>query len=155
MTGTPKVKLIDVYAVPYREELLYKLLKERDSTSNISHSKMPGMGDHVRFIESKPYALWFFIVVDAVVGAMYLTHNNEIGIQILKEHRRKRYAIAAIKKFVEEITPLPGIPSVRAKEFCANIAPHNEPAKALFEKSGFTIRQWTYHLHNVENHKDT
>ena len=40
---------------------LYDLLKTRDSLANISHKKMPSYDEHVNFILSNPYTIWYTI----------------------------------------------------------------------------------------------
>lgn len=127
------VTLTSVYDRPDRAQLLYKLLSERDETVSISHKRMPCWGDHVRFIESKPYAAWYFIGDE--VGACYLSKQNEIGIFIFREHRGKGYGRAAIEALMEKHG---------RRRYLANINPRNESSAALFAKLGFNLCQHTY-----------
>jgi len=41
---------------------LYNQLKERDSTVNISHKKMPTYSEHSKFILSNTYSKWYIIM---------------------------------------------------------------------------------------------
>jgi hypothetical protein len=56
------MNLISIYERPDRALVLHQLLEERDESANISHKAMPSWDDHVRFVESKPYQAWYFIV---------------------------------------------------------------------------------------------
>ena len=42
-------------------KFLFELLKERDPRTNISHKKMPSYDEHVNFILSNPYVIWYII----------------------------------------------------------------------------------------------
>lgn len=133
------MRLVDVYtdlhtAIP----LLYQLLQEREPQQSISHRKMPTYREHEDFVCSVPYMDWRLIVDDREpVGAVYLTKRREIGIAVLKSHRRKGLATQALQQLMKEH---PG-------EILANINPANEPSIALFRSLGFdgpvqiTLRQ--------------
>ncbi len=133
-----------MYSVNYREEILYKLLKERDETSSISHKRLPGMREHVEFVASKPYRDWCFITAEeGIVGTVYCTHNNEIGLQILREHRRKGYGLCTIH-LLSYWRPEDAIPSIRAGEFLFSVKPGNKAGIGLLQKAGLKLRQITY-----------
>ena len=59
MTEKKVSELIPVSKSDFR--FLYDLLKERTSSTNISHKKMPTYKEHVKFVNSKPYAKWYVI----------------------------------------------------------------------------------------------
>ena len=60
---------------------LFNLLKERSSTENISHKKMPTYNEHKKFVKSKPYSRWYIVVhSNKKIGSVYLSKNAEIGI---------------------------------------------------------------------------
>lgn len=128
-------------------DLTWKLLLERPEEANISHSGMPSMEQHWKFVLHSPYRVWYAILnQDQVkIGTILLTWRNEIGVAILKEHQRKGYAEAAIKQLMEMRKPADGIPGERSGHFLANVAPTNEASIALFNKLGKVI-QWTYRL---------
>ena len=72
-------------------QFLYGLLKERESTVNISHKKMPTYTQHIKFIESKPYSKWYIIRLgNQKIGSAYLSKQNEIGIFITKNMHKKK-----------------------------------------------------------------
>lgn len=134
-----EIKLTPVTAQHYN--FLYDMLKERDTKINISHKEIPAYEDHVKFVQSCPYAAWYIILSDnAPIGNIYLTRNNEIGIFILKAWQRKGVA----KKAIQELMRL------HPREcFLANINPKNKKSQLLFNKLGFKLIQETYKFENV------
>ena len=126
---------------------LYDLLAQRRPEVNISHKEMPSFAQHEAFCASKPYAGWWLIVLaadggdtryfDTPVGACYITHMGEIGIQISSGHQRKGYACTALNTLLE---------MHKGRRLLANIAPGNEPSRKLFENFGFKLIQHTYSL---------
>jgi RimJ/RimL family protein N-acetyltransferase len=130
------MNLISVHERPDRAELLYALLKERDSTVNISHRGMPCWGDHIRFIESKPYEAWYFVMDgNDVAGACYLSKQNEIGIFIFEKHRGAKLGRQAVQKLMQ----LHG-----KRRYLANMNPRNDRSRLLFTGLGFKPVQHTY-----------
>jgi RimJ/RimL family protein N-acetyltransferase len=120
-------------------KILWRLLEERDESVNISHKGMPTYRAHCKFVNSRPYKAWYFIVVDnEVVGSCYLTKNNEIGIQIFAAHQGNGYAETAVSCLM----------SLHGKElrYLANINPRNGKSRAMFEKLGFRHIQDTLEL---------
>ena len=59
-----KVKLIKVNNIKSHILILYKILKERDRRSNISHKKIPTLEDHKIFINAFPYSNVLITVVN-------------------------------------------------------------------------------------------
>lgn len=128
-------------------ELLYNLMAERDGSVNISHRHMPTKDQHIKFVESRPYRFWMLVVVEEEpVGAVYLTHMNEIGVFILDAHKGKGYGMQAVSMLLGERKPLPAIPGKRNGHFLANVSPKNEHSKRLFQRLGFTQISETYEL---------
>ncbi len=125
-----------MYGRPDRHKLLYQLLDERDETINISHRQMPSFGDHVRFVEGRPYADWNFICVgDELVGAIYLSRADEIGIFMFGKFRGMGYGRRAIIALMDKHG---------RRRYLANVNPRNDPSRALFVSLGFTVCQHTY-----------
>jgi len=90
---------------------------------------MPTRSEHEAFVRSRPYPHWYLIWADVyIVGAVYLTTQDEIGIGILRAFRRHGYASEAIALLLRKH---PG------KRFLANINPLNTKSVALFQKLGF------------------
>lgn len=131
------MNLISVYKRPDRHDILWRLLLERDETINISHKKMPGWCQHVAFVESKPYKVWFFICDPGPVGACYLSKQNEIGIHVFRASQGRGYGPRAVDEIIR--THGPG-------RYLANINPRNERSAALFANLGFKLCQHTYAL---------
>lgn len=124
---------------------LYHLLKEREPGESITHDKMPTFDEHAAFVKSRPYRRWYVLSVGIqCVGSCLLTHNNEIGITIAKEYRRKGYAREALTILMRLADPLPASASVRNGHFIANVNPANEASIKLFAKLGFRHIQNTY-----------
>ena len=141
------MRLIKVESTSEHLKTLYRLLSERPPHANISHSSMPSYEEHVMFVNTDPYFKWYMISVDdELVGSVYLTWQNEIGISILKEYNGNGYATDALELFIATHEPLGGVPSNRAGSFIAHIAPENERSKALFERLGFVHVSDTYRL---------
>ena len=80
------------------------------------------------------------------MGYVSATHINEIGVVILKAHRRKGYAMAAVKGLMEMHKPHKARPSVINGHWLANVNPVNAPSRALFEELGGRLIQVTYEL---------
>ena len=109
--------------------LLYDLLAERKPHESISHKGMPTRAEHVLFVTGNPYWSWYILTERGKrVGAIYLTWHKEVGIGILRAHRRKGYAEQALKRLMRKH---PG-------RLLANINPKNKASIALFRKLGFT-----------------
>ena len=142
------ISLRNIYAVPDEWHFLYQLLLERPESARISHHDLPTYLAHLAFVESRPYRAWFFIQRDdlKLVGQIYLTWLNEIGVAITHSHQRHGYAEAAIKLLMQTEKPLPAKPGTRNGNFLANVAPTNYISQALFEKLGGRVIQHTYEL---------
>ena len=140
------IEFVDAYQEPYAKNFLYVLIRERmlEPDTNIS-ATMPTWQEHVEFVDSKPYPLWFLLSNGReFVGYVSLTNRNEIGIVILKEHRKKGYGSSAVKKLMDEYDLFPPIPSERVGKFIANINPLNTKSIEMFERLGFKHIQNTY-----------
>lgn len=112
------------------ERHLFQLLLEKEKFESISHQHMPNFDKHVAFVRSKPYKYWWVIYDDKeCVGALYLSHGNEIGIFIYKEHRRQGYA----KRILGYL-----IGTLKLSDcYFANINADNEKSIQLFTQMGF------------------
>lgn len=145
------MKLEKISKVPKADQILYKLIEERsteqDDYTNISHRKVPTWAAHKAFIASNPYRYWFLINVgDVYIGSLSVTYNNEIGIVLFRSNRGRGFGTRAVRKLMDEYTPLKAIPSKRPGHWVANINPKNVPSIGLFEKLGARHIQNTYAL---------
>lgn len=130
------MNLFDVY-VPENLAVmdLYDLLGERTEQESISHKEMPSYEQHCKFVESMPYPYWHMIEEgSAIVGSIYLTVKDEIGLFIFNAHKGKGYGKAAINLLMEMYP---------RDRYLANINPNNEASKAFFSGLGFTTLQET------------
>lgn len=115
--------------------VLYTLLAERTPEQAISHKKMPTKEEHVAFVRSLPYKVWYLLIVEGdYVGSAYLTKANELGIFIFSEKKGHGYADSAIKQIMKRFSP----------PFYANINPENEASLKFFIELGFELVQVTY-----------
>ena len=127
-------------------DLTWELLNERDDSVNISHGTMPTYEAHRAFVMRHPYREWLAVTVgDTIVGSIYLTNRNEVGIFIYKAHQGKGYGTAAIMEIMRRYHPLPAEPSVRPGHYVANVNPRNTASVRMFEKLGRHISN-TYEL---------
>jgi len=133
--------LVSVHDVACGVQVLWNLLEERDLSLGISHKRMPTWAAHCEFVRSRPYKDWC-IVRKLVkpsyvwpVGAVYLTHSFEIGIQIFRQFQRAGYGEWAVQAMMDR-HPF-------ALAFKANINPRNAASIALFRKLGFSDLQVT------------
>lgn len=149
------MRFVDIRHHPEGIGLAWQLLLERPMIANISHGSMPDPDRHVAFVQDHPYRVWYVIESDVVrnpqphrhpVGTVLATHGNEIGIAILKSWQRRGYAARAIIWMMENLPPLQAIVGVRRGVWIANVAPGNMASRALFERLGAEVVQYTYQL---------
>lgn len=150
------IKYLDAYenttlAAPFLWKMMEEALTEPHTT--ISHQQMPTLAEHHEWLRRRTQRVLLLIQEnDEVSGAgmlagfVSLTHNNEIGIRIAKGYRAKGYGKMAVQHLMANYDPLPGVPSVRAGRFIANINPANEASIALFLGLGGRHIQNTYAL---------
>ena len=137
------ISLLDVYEHPEAVDILYRLIGERQMDESISHKEMPSFEKHKEFVERHPYMDWQLISVGMgyensyIVGAIYLTYINEIGVFIFKKYRGKDYGKKAITLLMLQHPK---------QKFLANINPDNKTSIKLFENIGFKHIQNTYEL---------
>ena len=134
------MRLINVYDYEQaaRLEILYELLSERTPAQSISHREMPTFTEHEKFVESRPYAVWYFITSDedtsTPLGNVYLTPDKEIGIVVFNAFQGQGIGSAALEELLK----------IHRGPFYANISPANRLSMDFFEKHGFSHIQNTY-----------
>jgi len=129
------MKLISIRKYPDSERFLYKLLKERDGTINIHHTKLPSYRQHCKFIRSAKRDWYIILVHNQPVGTVYLTDKNELGIFISKSHQGHGYSTIALNMIRQEHP---------RDQYLAHINPLNKKSRQLFSKLGFTLIEETY-----------
>ena len=136
------IELVGVYNDTAAYGLLHDLLAEREPKESISHKKMPSYFEHIQFVDSKPYKAWYLVIEESegYVGAVYLSRQNEIGVGIFKAHRGKGYGEAAVKELMRRC------PLTEGERYLANVNPSNDVSRAMFEKLGAKVIQYTYEV---------
>lgn len=112
--------------------VLYQLLIERegDNTINISNKQTPTFENHVKFVKSNPYEVWYMIIdkeYNNKIGGIYLTKDHAFGYFILKQFHGKGFgqmAFAELRKLHPYHT------------YYSHINPANERAIHLTKKFG-------------------
>jgi RimJ/RimL family protein N-acetyltransferase len=129
------MRLVSAYEVT-SNSILYRLLEERPVSANISHQEMPTWKKHKQFVKSRPYSAWFLIMDgEEVLGSIYLTQQDEIGIFLFEKHQGNGHAGKAISMLMK-LHP--------RKRYLANINPNNEGSIRMFKRLGFAHIQNTY-----------
>lgn len=131
----------------YNTSILYQLLFERNLDKSISHIEMPTFELHKEFVKSDPYKHWYLIydynLKHLVVGSIYLSKNNEIGLFIFDKYKRQGYGSSALNTFIDTICK-------DEKVLYANINPNNQESIDFFTKRfNFTHIQNTYRLYSL------
>jgi RimJ/RimL family protein N-acetyltransferase len=118
---------------------LYDLLAERTPEQSISHKRMPTWEEHCAFVASEPYEAWYVGVHETgvILGAVYLTRANEVGVAIRSDFRGRDHGILAVYHLMRKHGP---------RRYLANINPANGVSAAMFRKLGFKLVQHTYAL---------
>ena len=117
---------------------LYDLLKTRDPLANISHKKIPSYNEHVNFILSNPYAVWYIIEYEGKnIGSIYLSKQDEIGISLFDNLLYDKIGKNIIK-FLMKNNP--------RKRYLAKISPRNKKLQNFFVNNGFTGLEYTYEI---------
>ena len=121
---------------------LYELLKSRDPLANISHKKMPSYDEHVNFILSNPYAVWYIIEYEGKnIGSIYLSKQDEIGISLVDNSLYDKIGKSIIKLLIKN-NP--------RKRYLSKVSPQNKKLQNFFVNNGFTGLEYTYEIF-VEN----
>ena len=133
--------LITVNKSKEHVEILFSLLKQR--AHNISHEQMPDFKEHELFVFNHPFREWFLVKSNNVfVGSIYVLDNNCIGINI--DINNLNIIKKSINWILSEIKPLPGIKSVRNKNFHININPDNKKMTKLLNDLNAKLIEHTY-----------
>ena len=117
---------------------LYDLLKARNTIANISHKKIPSYNEHVNFILSNPYVVWYIIEYEGKnIGSIYLSKQDEIGISLFDNLLYDKIGKNIIK-FLMKNNP--------RKRYLAKISPRNKKLQNFFVNNGFTGLEYTYEI---------
>lgn len=123
-------------------EFLYKLLKHRSRSHNISHKKMPSLREHIKFVNSKPYKKWYVILNDKQkIGSIYISKNDEVAIHLKNNICKEKFFILALKQLIKFDSN---------EFFYFNTNPNNKGLNNFFKKNNFTLLQLTYKISKIE-----
>ena len=101
---------------------LYELLLDRKNS--ISHTDIPSLNEHNKFVLSHPYLAWYLIYKsEKVVGSLYVHSDNSIGLNVSKSTKEDVFEIISFIKATHK--PLPSLKSVRRGEFFMNVSSDN------------------------------
>ena len=121
---------------------LYELLKTKDPIANISHKKMPSYDEHVNFILSNPYTIWYIIEYEGKkIGSVYLSKHDEIGISLVDNSLYDKIGKSIIKLLIKN-NP--------RKHYLAKVSPRNKKLQNFFVNNDFTGLEYTYEIF-IEN----
>lgn len=126
---------------------LWRHLRERleEPDANISHRSMPSWREHEVFVESAPYRGWWLIEEKGhILGNVYATRENALGIFVTHTARRRGIATRALTWVTGHIEPYVAIPGYRTAYWNARVNPGNEASARLFIRLGFSLVQHTY-----------
>jgi RimJ/RimL family protein N-acetyltransferase len=69
-------------------EFLYDMLKERDTTINVTHERLPTFNEHKNFLNSQPYDAWYIIELESkMVGNIWIDNQNRIGFFVKNQYK--------------------------------------------------------------------
>lgn len=98
---------------------LYELLLDRKNS--ISHTDIPSLNEHNKFVLSHPYVAWYLIYKnEKLFGSLYVHSDNSIGLNV---NQPTKEVVSEIISFIKtNHKPLPSIKSVRRGEFFMNVS---------------------------------
>ena len=113
-------------------DFLYEMLKERDSTTNVTHKELPSFNKHLEFIKSNPYDVWYIIEIESKqVGHIWLDNADRIGWFTKKEFKGFGFVIPAF----EELKRLH-----KRKKYLGEVNPNNFESQNLLTKLKFVLK---------------
>ena len=103
---------------------------------------MPSYDEHVNFVLSNPYTVWYIIEYKVKkIGSIYLSKQDEIGISLVDNSLYDKIGKSIIKLLIKN-NP--------RKRYLAKVSPQNKKLQNFFVKNGFTGLEHTYQI-IVEN----
>lgn len=144
--NSSSVKLEKINGNKGQIDALYELLRRR--RHNISHTSIPTIDDHTKFVTNHPYRAWYLIKFDGhYVGSTYILDSNCIGFSTLGDDD---LILPEVLNFMfKKHKPLKEIKSLRPPYFFINISPSNEKLKSQLERLGAKNIQVTYSLNSL------
>ncbi|MGQ8365147.1 hypothetical protein [Glaciecola sp. 1036] len=123
--------------------VLYEMLQQRQH--NISHTSLPSFEQHEKFCLEHPYREWLLVESDEqTIGSVYLTHNNAIGINLIKDV--PDWYLQVIDYVAGHYECVKAEASITPSYFYLNVAPTNKVLMAALEQQQAQLIQHTYKL---------
>ena len=125
--------------------ILFELLKKRKY--NISHSQIPDINLHNKFVENHPYREWFIVFQkEQEIGTFYIKFDNSIGLNLMKQTKEN---IQLILDFINsKFSPKKEISSLVPPYFYLNISSDNFELQAILEELKIYKLQISYKIQN-------
>ena len=126
-----------------QKNILFQLLKKR--IYKISHSEIPDIKSHDKFVENHPYRAWFIIFENGKeIGTFYIKFDNSIGLNLINQTKKN---IEFILGFIKSnFSPQDELSSLIPPYFYLNISSENLELKAILEEMKIYKLQTSYKI---------
>ena len=140
---TKKLNFEKICGSDRQKNILFNLLKQRKY--KISHTQIPDINLHDKFVENQPYRAWFIVFDDREeIGTFYIKFDNSIGINLIIQSKEN---IESILKFVKSnFSPQREVSSLVPPYFYLNIASDNCQLQFILEGMGLYKLQISYRI---------
>ena len=140
---TESINFEKIFGSDRQKIILFRLLKKRKY--KISHSQIPDIYSHNKFVENHPYRAWF-IVFDKQneIGTFYIKFDNSIGLNLIIQTKEN---IEYILKFVRSnFSPQKELSSQIPPYFYLNVSSENYQLQNILEEMGICKLQVSYKI---------
>ncbi len=126
-----------------QKNILYQLLKKRKY--KISHTKIPDIKLHNKFVENHPYREWFIVFDnEEEIGTFYIKFDNSIGLNLTIQNKEN---ISLILNFVKNnFLPLKEVSSLIPPYFYLNISSENSQLQCILDEMEIYKLQVSYKI---------
>lgn len=122
---------------------LFNLFKSKSENYKISSSENIKYIEHYRFCMNHPYRIWCLVYNDVqLIGSFYITFDNVVSLYLVKSY--ENYYIDLLDYILNDVKPLPEIPSIRQGRFIVNVSQSNKKIRSFLSNSKFKILQVSY-----------
>ena len=143
MINNQKLNFEKIYGTKRQKIILFELLKKRKY--NISHSQIPDINLHNKFVDNHPYREWFIIFQkEQEIGTFYIKQDNSIGLNLIKQTKE---SIQLILDYINsKFSPEEEISSLVPAYFYLNISSDNFELQAILEELKIPKLQISYKI---------
>ena len=140
---TKKLNFEKICGSDRQKNILFNLLKQRKY--KISHTQIPDINLHDKFVENQPYRAWFIVFDDREeIGTFYIKFDNSIGINLIMQSKEN---VESILKFIKSnFSPQREVSSMIPPYFHFNIASDNCQLQSILEGIGLYKLQISYRI---------